>query len=69
MSVFLLLPIFCSGAYLGGAIGPWPLVSYGAITWAEGLSTKTVGEDLFFWPSRNFGPKTGLNLSGDLFLF
>ena len=39
------------------------------VTWAESLSTKTVGEDLFFWPSRNCGPKTGLNLSGDLFLF
>ena len=38
------------------------------VTWAEGLSTKTVGEDLF-WPSRNFGPKTALNLSGDVFFW
>ena len=30
------------------------------VTWAEGLSTQTVGED-FFWP------KTGLYLSEDLF--
>ena len=37
------------------------------VTWEEGLSTETVGEDLFFWPSRNFGPKIGLNLSEDLF--
>ena len=25
------------------------------VTWAEGLSTQTVGEDLFFWPSRTGG--------------
>ena len=37
------------------------------VTWAEGLSTETVGEDLFFWPSPSFGPKTGLNLSEDFF--
>ena len=37
-------------------------------TWAEGLSTQTVGEDLCFWSASNFGPKTGLNLSED-FLF
>ena len=37
------------------------------VIWAKGLSTKTVGKDLFFWPSRNFGPKTGLNLSVDFF--
>ena len=30
------------------------------VTWAEGLSTETVGKDLFW-------PKTGLNLSEDLF--
>ena len=30
------------------------------VTWAEGLSTQAVGEDLF-------GSKTGLNLSEDLF--
>ena len=28
-----------------------------------------MGENLFFWPSRNFGPKTGLNLSENLFFF
>ena len=39
------------------------------VTWAGGLSTETMGEDLFFWPSPNFGPKTGLNLREDLFLF
>ena len=39
------------------------------VTWAEGLSTHTVGEDLCFWPSPNFGPKTGLNLTADLFSF
>ena len=39
------------------------------VTWVEGLSTETVGEDLSFWPSPYFGPKTGLNLSEDLFLF
>ena len=33
------------------------------VTWAEGLNTETVGEDLFFWT------KTELNLSKDLFLF
>ena len=39
------------------------------VTWAEGLSTETVGEDLIFWLSPNFGPKTGLNLSEDLFFW
>ena len=39
------------------------------VTWAEDLSTQTVGEDLCFWPFPNFGPKTGLNLSQDLFFF
>ena len=33
------------------------------LTWAEDLSTETMGEDLFFWP------KTGLNLGEDLFFF
>ena len=33
-----------------------------SVTWAEGLSTETVGEDLFW-------PKTGLTLSEDLFFF
>ena len=28
-----------------------------------------MGEDLFSWPPPNFGPKTGLNLSKDLFSF
>ena len=37
------------------------------VTWAEGLRTQTVGEDLFFWSSPNFGRKTRLNLSEDLF--
>ena len=37
-------------------------------TWAEGLSTQTVGEDLCFWSSPDFGPKTGRNLGEDLFL-
>ena len=37
------------------------------VTWAESLSAQTVGEDLCFWPSPNFGPKTGLNLCEDLF--
>ena len=32
------------------------------VTWVE-------GEDLFFWPAPNFGPKTGLNLSEDLVFF
>ena len=36
-------------------------------TCAEGLSTQTVGEDLCSWPASNFGPRTGLNLSEDLF--
>ena len=36
-------------------------------TWAEGLSTHTVGEDLWSWPAPSFGPKTGLNLSEDFF--
>ena len=54
------------------------------VTWAEGLSTETVGADLLFWPktglnlsedlffiwsSPNFGPKTGLNLTEDFFFF
>ena len=39
------------------------------VNWAQGFSTQTVGEDLFFWSSPNFGPKSGLNLSEDLFLF
>ena len=45
--------IVCSqpGAYLG----PCPPF----VTWAEGLSTETVGEDIFL--------KSGLNLSEDLF--
>ena len=38
------------------------------VSWAEGLSTQTVGEDLCFRPAPNFGQKIGLNLSGDLFL-
>ena len=38
------------------------------VTWAEDLSTKAVSQYLF-WPSPNFGPKTGLNLSEDLFLW
>ena len=36
-------------------------------TWEEGLSTQMVGEDLCFWPSPNSVPKTGLNLSENLF--
>ena len=28
-----------------------------------------LGEDLCFWPAPSFGPKTGLNLSEDLFFF
>ena len=39
------------------------------VTWAEGLSAETVGEDLFSWPPSNFGPKTGLNLSEDLYFY
>ena len=39
------------------------------VTWAEGLNTETVGEDLFFGPSPNFETKTGLNLSEDLFFW
>ena len=37
------------------------------VTWAEGLSTQTVGEDLCFWSSPEFELKTGLNLGEDLF--
>ena len=37
------------------------------VTWAQGFSTQTVVEDLFFWSSPNFGPKSALNLSKDLF--
>ena len=33
-----------------------------SVTWAEGLSTETVGEDLFW-------PKTGQNLSESLFFW
>ena len=39
------------------------------VTWAEGLSTKTVGEDLFFGLHPNFGPKTGLNFEWRPFFF
>ena len=39
------------------------------VTWAEGLSAQTVGEALCFWSSPDFGPKSGLNLGEDLFLF
>ena len=39
------------------------------LTRVEGLSAQTVGEDLFLGLSPNFGPKTGLNLSEDLFFF
>ena len=39
------------------------------VTWAEGLSTKNGGQRPFFWFSRNFGPKTGVNLSVELFFF
>ena len=59
-----------SGAYLGGhwamapPLGrPWPL----SMQNPEGLSTKTVGEDLCFRPTPSSVPKTGLNLSEDLF--
>ena len=38
-------------------------------TWAEGLSTQMVGEDLCFWPALNFGPKNELNLSEGLFFW
>ena len=51
------------GVFRGGAFPP-PFV-----TWAEGLSTQTVGEDLCLWPAPNFGPKTGFNLSEDLFFY
>ena len=39
----------------------------GFVTWAEGLSAQTVGEDVCFWSSPDFGPKTGLNLDEDFF--
>ena len=39
------------------------------LAWAEGLRIQTVGEDLFYWSSPNFGPKTGLKLSEDLSVF
>ena len=35
----------------------------------RGFEHKNGGRRPFFWPSRNFVPKTGLNLSGDLFFF
>ena len=33
------------------------------------METFFLTEDLLFWSSPNFGPKTGLNLSEDLFFF
>ena len=39
------------------------------VTWAEGLSTEAVGEDLFFGLHLILGQKNGLNLSEDLFYF
>ena len=40
------------------------------VTLAEDLSTQTVGEDLFFVGSFSMlGPKTGINLSEDLFFW
>ena len=41
---------------------PYPFVS-----WAEGLSTQRIGEDVCFWPAPHFGQIMGLNLSEDLF--
>ena len=41
------------------------------VTWVtipKGLSTETVGEDLFSWPPPNFGPKTELNLSEECYV-
>ena len=39
------------------------------VSWAEALSTRRVGEDLWFWPAPNFGQKIELNLSEDLFFW
>ena len=39
------------------------------VIWAEALSTQMVDEDLCFWPAPNFGQKSGLNFSEDLFFF
>ena len=55
------------------AAWPPPLLTW-AESWGESLSTqtdriwvKTLFFFFFFWSSPNFGPKTGLNLSEDLF--
>ena len=39
------------------------------VSWAEGLSTQRVGEDLYYWPAPKFGQKIGLNLGEDLFFW
>ena len=39
------------------------------VTWAEGLSTQMVDEDLCYWPAPKFGQKIGLNLGEDLFFW
>ena len=38
------------------------------VTWAEGFSTPTVGQDLFFWSSPDFGQENGLILGGKIFI-
>ena len=64
--------------YFGG-IGPWlspmgrqdSIISIGMppplCNLGRGLEHRNGGQRPFLWPSRNFGPKTGLNLSEDLF--
>ena len=37
------------------------------VSWEEALSPQMVGEELWFRPTPNFGLKTELNLSEDLF--